>query len=222
MDQDTLDGIRERWNSYNHDLTCSRDPEVCMCDIPHISDPDVAALVEEVERLQQQNQRDNLLMDILYNPLPFSTCVDDDGSEKAQVQGGIFSVLINAMVKELSATDIEKAPNFKAWVLEVTDQSGMRVEITAIRPNGKGPSQQMEDAKAEARRLRVARDTLIGEREILRSIVNALASAANVDLGSVMADATRFSAEPDINGVSAVHRYAMSLISRAKKNPIVK
>lgn len=50
-----LEDIRRRWTSHAHDLTCCRD-EQCMCE-PHISDPDVAALLAEVDRLAADAQR---------------------------------------------------------------------------------------------------------------------------------------------------------------------
>jgi hypothetical protein len=53
-----LEAIRARWTNHTHmhDLTCSRRPGECRC-APHISNPDVAALIETVEQLQEQRDR---------------------------------------------------------------------------------------------------------------------------------------------------------------------
>ena len=51
MTKEQIGEIRTKWTSHAHDFHCCRD-EYCCCE-PHISDPDVAALLNEIDQLTQ-------------------------------------------------------------------------------------------------------------------------------------------------------------------------
>lgn len=113
-------------------------------------------LLAEAELLRDRWASDRLKLDIAYNPMPFEACTQEDGSEKARVQGGIFAVLLRSLAADLDALDPEVAPNNRSYSLEISSMDGMRVEVVAIRSGGKSPREQKEDALAEVERLKAA------------------------------------------------------------------
>lgn len=98
------------------------------------------------------------------------------------MQGGIFAIFLRSLALDIEAARVEHAPNSLTYGLDIDRLDGLRVHVSVIRPGGKSPSEQRNEALAEVERLRAMVPTLKWHRSVARgwdlSASNSLDSVA--------------------------------------------